>query len=418
MAGCQPLFQELSLVPPFPRTSKITRPCPPPTVSSLSSPQSAHKPGRERGLPGPPIRQQRTRLHPRHHPHQCPSPTPSPSSHSLPHRVLTSLVANGVFPDPLHGSNTRDCIPDIAHAGRPFYTFLFRRCLHLPSRKVPAVRCCRALLHCQESGLSVAAAGGDKGCCSQGDCSGCERVEWERVWLCFRGVNYSLSAFLNGRQLSIDQPAGMFLRRQLDITDLARRADSGRGHCGSKSCSSECSSNGCSMSESRNHLAVVVNPVDHPGNVDGGGQGGDHQVAKDVTAQYVEGWDWIIPIRDRNTGMWDQVHVAVTGPMTIKDPHFVAVFPSQRGNDSHAAAGESEHADETHATEDSAPQHTHTLTSFFLLFPLLLLLHYSPSRPSLLPLLCVSPLLPHAHQLPPHPPPHALVSRALLHSQP
>ncbi|CAI7800879.1 unnamed protein product [Closterium sp. NIES-53] len=196
----------------------------------------------------------------------------------VPGTVLTSLVANGVFPDPLHGSNTRDCIPDIAHAGRPFYTFLFRRCLHLPSRKVPAVRCCRALLHCQESGLSVAAAGGDKGCCSQGDCSGCERVEWERVWLCFRGVNYSLSAFLNGRQLSIDQPAGMFLRRQLDITDLARRADSGRGHCGSKSCSSECSSNGCSMSESRNHLAVVVNPVDHPGNVDGGGQGGDHQV--------------------------------------------------------------------------------------------------------------------------------------------
>ncbi|CAI5488592.1 unnamed protein product [Closterium sp. Naga37s-1] len=303
--------------------------------------------------------------------------------------VLTSLVANGVFPDPLHGINTRDCIPDIAHTGRPFYTFLFRRCLHLPSRKVPAVRCCLALLHCQQSGSSVAAAGaagaagdggaagaggaaGDKGCCGRGDCSGCagcgcERVEWERVWLCFRGVNYSLAVFLNSRQLSIDQPAGMFLRRQLDITDVARRGDIGKGHCSSKGCSSECSSSssGCGSSESRNHLAVVVNPVDHPGNVDGGGQGGDHQVAKDVTAQYVEGWDWIIPIRDRNTGMWDQVHVAVTGPVTIGDPHLVAVFASQRCNDTHADGAKREHADGANAKEDvthpsALPHSTHT----------------------------------------------------------
>ncbi|CAI5500356.1 unnamed protein product, partial [Closterium sp. Naga37s-1] len=143
----------------------------------------------------------------------------------------------------------------------------------------------------------------------------------------------------------------MFLRRQLDITDLARRGDIGESHCSkicsnrSKGCSSECGCNRCGSSESRNQLAVVVNPVDHPGNVDGGGQGGDHQVAKDVTAQYVEGWDWIIPIRDRNTGMWDQVHVAVTGPVTIGDPHLVAVFASQRCNDTQADGAKREHAD-------------------------------------------------------------------------
>ncbi|CAI5496401.1 unnamed protein product, partial [Closterium sp. Naga37s-1] len=294
--------------------------------------------------------------------------------------VLTSLVANGVFPNPLFGTNTRDHIPDIAHTGRPFYTFLFRRCLHLPPRRIPAVRCCQALLNRQQSGSSVAAAGdggggggaaaaavaGDKGCCGQGDCSGCagcgcESHEWERVWLCFRGVNYSLSVFLNGRQLSIDQPAGMFLRRQLDITDVARRADSGKGHRSSKGCSKDCSSKGCSSiacssecssSNGRNQLAVVVNAVEHPGNVDGGGQGGDHQVAKDVTAQYVEGWDWIIPIRDRNTGMWDQVHVAVTGPVTIRDPHLVAVFASQRCYDTQADGAKREHADGASAKGD------------------------------------------------------------------
>ncbi|CAI6006474.1 unnamed protein product [Closterium sp. NIES-64] len=322
-----------------------------------------------------------------------PSPPP-PSSHSLPLRVLTSLVAkgvfpdtlvltslvaNGVFPDPLFGTNTRDCIPDIAHAGRPFYTFLFRRCFHLPAANSSS----QALLHCQPSCSSVAAAtaggaavAGDKGCCGRDGCSGCagcgcESHEWERVWLCFRGVNYSLSVFLNGRQLSIDQPAGMFLRRQLDITDLARRGDIGESHCSkicsnrSKGCSSECGCNRCGSSESRNQLAVVVNPVDHPGNVDGGGQGGDHQVAKDVTAQYVEGWDWIIPIRDRNTGMWDQVHVAVTGPVTIGDPHLVAVFASQRCNDTQADGAKREHADGASAKDDVThpsvlPCNTHT----------------------------------------------------------
>ena len=61
------------------------------------------------------------------------------------------------------------------------------------------------------------------------------------------------------------------------------------------------------------HLAVLVHPPDHPGRVEGGGQGGDHDIAKDVTAQYVEGWDWIIPIRDRNTGIWDEVELRTTG---------------------------------------------------------------------------------------------------------
>ncbi|CAI5966697.1 unnamed protein product [Closterium sp. NIES-65] len=379
MAGCRPLFQERTF-PGWPVVKasclqgpilRTIEPCFPSTLTfpraSLPSHSQNHQP--------------------------VPSPPP-PSSHSLPLRVLTSLVAkgvfpdtlvltslvaNGVFPDPLFGTNTRDCIPDIAHAGRPFYTFLFRRCFHLPAANSSS----QALLHCQPSCSSVAAAtaggaavAGDKGCCGRDGCSGCagcgcESHEWERVWLCFRGVNYSLSVFLNGRQLSIDQPAGMFLRRQLDITDLARRGDIGESHCSkicsnrSKGCSSECGCNRCGSSESRNQLAVVVNPVDHPGNVDGGGQGGDHQVAKDVTAQYVEGWDWIIPIRDRNTGMWDQVHVAVTGPVTIGDPHLVAVFASQRCNDTQADGAKREHADGASAKDDVThpsvlPCNTHT----------------------------------------------------------
>ena len=48
------------------------------------------------------------------------------------------------------------------------------------------------------------------------------------------------------------------------------------------------------------------------------GQGGDHLIAQDVTAQYVEGWDWILPVPDRNTGIWDHVELCFTGPVSLQ----------------------------------------------------------------------------------------------------
>lgn len=44
-------------------------------------------------------------------------------------------------------------------------------------------------------------------------------------------------------------------------------------------------------------------------------------IAKNVTAQFAAGWDWIQPVRDRNTGIWDTVEVHVTGPACMRDPH-------------------------------------------------------------------------------------------------
>jgi mannosylglycoprotein endo-beta-mannosidase len=41
-------------------------------------------------------------------------------------------------------------------------------------------------------------------------------------------------------------------------------------------------------------------------------------ISKDVTAQYVEGWDWILPVPDRNTGIWDHVELSFTGPVTLQ----------------------------------------------------------------------------------------------------
>ncbi|XP_058077638.1 mannosylglycoprotein endo-beta-mannosidase isoform X2 [Magnolia sinica] len=94
----------------------------------------------------------------------------------------------------------------------------------------------------------------------------------------------------------------MFRRHSLDVTDIMRP-------------------------DGQNLLAVLVYPPDHPGSIPAeGGQGGDHEIGKDVAAQYVEGWDWMTPIRDRNTGIWDEVSISVTGPVKIIDPHLVSTF--------------------------------------------------------------------------------------------
>lgn len=121
-----------------------------------------------------------------------------------------------------------------------------------------------------------------------------------KVWLNFRAINYQAEVFLNGFSVLLSK--GMFLRHTIDITDWLNVYE-------------------------ENRLAVLVHPPDHPGRIPPeGGQGGDHDIAKDVAAQYVEGWDWICSIGDRNTGIWDVVSIQQTGPVRLVDPHLVATF--------------------------------------------------------------------------------------------
>lgn len=126
----------------------------------------------------------------------------------------------------------------------------------------------------------------------------------EQVWLTFRGINYSCDIFLNGEKVNKEVYEGMFLRKTFNITNLL-------------------SANG------NNRLAVVVYPPDPVGKPNGG-QGGDGRIAKNVTHQYVAGWDWIQPIRDRNTGIWDKVYIEKTGAIDIRNPHVVTLVPGKR----------------------------------------------------------------------------------------
>ncbi|HEY6902544.1 MAG TPA: glycoside hydrolase family 2 TIM barrel-domain containing protein, partial [Puia sp.] len=64
-----------------------------------------------------------------------------------------------------------------------------------------------------------------------------------------------------------------------------------------------------------------------------GGQGGDGEIARNVSHQYVAGWDWIQPIRDRNTGIWDKVTLEHTGYVRVKNPHIITEVPGRRWPD-------------------------------------------------------------------------------------
>ena len=126
----------------------------------------------------------------------------------------------------------------------------------------------------------------------------------EQVYLYFRGINYSCNIFLNGQQLNTQLHKGMFLSQTYNITQYLNK-------------------NG------NNRLAVIVYPPDFIGNPNGG-QGGDGTIAKNVMHQYVAGWDWIQPVRDRNTGIWDKVMIKKTHQIKIQNTHIITEVPGIR----------------------------------------------------------------------------------------
>jgi mannosylglycoprotein endo-beta-mannosidase len=125
-----------------------------------------------------------------------------------------------------------------------------------------------------------------------------------QVYLNLRGINYSCEIYLNGMKVNAKTHYGMFLRQSYNITGLLNKLG-------------------------ENRLAILVYPPDPVGNPNGG-QGGDGQIAKNVGLQYTAGWDWIQPIRDRNTGIWDKVTIETTGEVKIADPHLITLVPGIR----------------------------------------------------------------------------------------
>ena len=131
-----------------------------------------------------------------------------------------------------------------------------------------------------------------------------KRTNDEQIWLQFRGVNNSCDIFLNGHKVNTQQYKSMYLKQEYDITPYLNKD----GH---------------------NRLAVIVYPPDPVGNPNGG-QGGDGTIAHNITNQYVAGWDWIQPVHDRNTGIWDKVFIKKTKQVKISSTHVITLVPGKR----------------------------------------------------------------------------------------
>ena len=120
----------------------------------------------------------------------------------------------------------------------------------------------------------------------------------ERMFLNFDGINWKAEIFFNGKKIGrID---GAFIRGIFDVTDLVKPGQ-------------------------LNTIAVLIKKNDNIG------------VIKEATATYHDknggilgadnptyhasiGWDWIPTIRGRNIGIWNDVFLKATGPVTIEDP--------------------------------------------------------------------------------------------------
>ncbi len=123
------------------------------------------------------------------------------------------------------------------------------------------------------------------------------------VWLNFDGINWKAEIYLNGAHIGrID---GGMMRGRFDVTTLI--------HPGAT-----------------NALAVRILANANPGStkdkagrtVNGGALGRDNP-----TFHAAAGWDWISTIRGRDDGIWNNVSVTTTGPVTLSSPLVSTTLP-------------------------------------------------------------------------------------------
>jgi hypothetical protein len=121
----------------------------------------------------------------------------------------------------------------------------------------------------------------------------------QTVWLDFGGINWKADVYLNGEKLG--RIEGGFIRGRFDVTAKL-------------------------ITGKPNALAVKIVANATPGSTkqktfaaesgNGGALGADNP-----TYHASIGWDWIPPIRGRNTGIWAPVKLEITGAVTLENPY-------------------------------------------------------------------------------------------------
>lgn len=204
----------------------------------------------------------------------------------VPTTVLNALIQDGVYPDPWIGLNNFK-IPDVSDEfnqqyGLAKYSYIdgstnpwkdpywFRKDFNLP-----------------------------------------QSFKGKKLWLNFDGINYRADVWLNGNKIAGEKEmVGMFLRFKYDITKYA-------------------------LVNKMNCLAVKIYQVDHPGlpspgvqfEVFGKTRGHAIDIFKDETLKFSGGWDCAPVIRDRNMGIYQDVYINASGPVSIENPFVVTDLP-------------------------------------------------------------------------------------------
>ena len=182
----------------------------------------------------------------------------------VPGTVLTTMIANGRYPDPDFGLNNL-AIPEKLNRQDYWYRVVFQS---------PAL------------------------------------ADGRNLRLCLDGINYRAEVWMNGKRLG--ETVGAFQRGVFDVRAAMRQ----NGH-----------------KDGPNVLAIRVSPAPHPGipNVQsiafGAGLNGGAMALDGPTFMATEGWDWFPPMHDRDTGIWQDVHLLATGPVSLGDVQVVTHLP-------------------------------------------------------------------------------------------
>ena len=127
----------------------------------------------------------------------------------------------------------------------------------------------------------------------------------QRSFLNFDGVNWKAEVYLNGQK--VGRVEGGFMRGRFDVTGLIQPGK-------------------------LNALAVRIEKNATPGSVkqktiERAGQNGGALGADNPTYHAAIGWDWIPTVRGRDIGIWNDVYLSVTGPVTVEDPFVRSTLP-------------------------------------------------------------------------------------------
>ena len=124
-----------------------------------------------------------------------------------------------------------------------------------------------------------------------------------RVWLNLDGINWKAEVFLNGEK--VGRVDGGFMRGLFDVTGQIRE---------------------------KNALAIKIEKNATPGSMkqktlETAGLNGGALGADNPTYHASIGWDWIPTVRGRNAGIWNDVYLTASGPVTIADPFIQTTLP-------------------------------------------------------------------------------------------